>query len=88
MVLLEQADVRKAYRKLSLQLHPDKNTACAEEATRAFEEVVAAYEVLSSPDKREAFDSYGELVESILLLERREHAVKSMAVGCCRRRPL
>jgi thiol-disulfide isomerase/thioredoxin len=54
-----QGEIRKAYRKLSLQLHPDKNPGCDDAARDAFAEVVAAYETLSSPDKRQAFDDYG-----------------------------
>ena len=44
---------------MSLQLHPDKNTLCSERAKDAFAEVVAAYEILNSPDKRSKFDDYG-----------------------------
>ena len=51
-----QAEVRRAYRRLSLLLHPDKNRGDEELARRAFADVVAAYEVLGTPDKRQAFD--------------------------------
>ena len=51
-----QAEVRRAYRRLSLLLHPDKNRGDEELARRAFADVVAAYEVLGTPDKRAAFD--------------------------------
>ena len=44
--------VRRAYRRLSLLLHPDKNRGHEDDARRAFEDVVAAYEVLGTPDRR------------------------------------
>ncbi|RIY34184.1 hypothetical protein CKF54_01770 [Psittacicella hinzii] len=50
-------DIKKAYRKLSLQYHPDKNSS--EEAAEKFKEINAAYEVLSNPEKRELYDSLG-----------------------------
>jgi thiol-disulfide isomerase/thioredoxin len=50
-----QTEVRRAYRRLSLRFHPDKNRG-AKDAHRAFEDIVAAYEVIGTPDKRAAFD--------------------------------
>ena len=47
-------------RSLILRLHPDKNPPeLSEEAEAGFREVVAAYEILSNPDKRAAFDDFG-----------------------------
>jgi molecular chaperone DnaJ len=51
-------EVKKAYRKLAMQYHPDRNSDPTAEAT--FKEIVEAYEVLRDPDKRAAYDRYGK----------------------------
>jgi len=54
----DAASVKKAYRKLSMQWHPDKNPERKEEATAKFQQIATAYEVLSVNDVREAYDYY------------------------------
>ena len=53
-----EADVKKAYRKLAMEYHPDRNSAPDAEAR--FKEITEAYEVLRDPPKRAAYDRYGK----------------------------
>lgn len=52
-------EIKKAYRRLALQHHPDKNPGDAE-AERLFKQAAEAYDVLRDPQKRERYDRYGE----------------------------
>ncbi|XP_058738135.1 dnaJ protein P58IPK homolog [Vicia villosa] len=58
------ADIKRAYKKLALQWHPDKNVDNREEAEAKFREIASAYEVLSDEDKRTRYDSGEDLEDS------------------------
>jgi DnaJ-class molecular chaperone len=70
-------DIRKAYRKLAKQLHPDLNPGKPEAEAR-FKTVAAAYDLLSDADKRARYDR-GEIDESGM--ERPRHSYRPHAEG-------
>ena len=61
------AELKKAYRKLSLKYHPDKNSA--PDAQQKFAELSVAYDTLSDDDKRKAYNQGGE--EAVTQMEQR-----------------
>ena len=52
-------DIKKAYRKLAMKHHPDRNQADGTKSEERFKEAKEAYEMLSDPAKRAAYDQYG-----------------------------
>src|SRR3954471_15172796 len=52
-------DIKKSYRKLAMVYHPDRNGG-SKEAEEKFKEITEAYDVLRDPNKRAAYDRYGE----------------------------
>ena len=54
-----QDDIKKAFRKLAMKYHPDRNPDNREEAEAKFKEAKAAYDILSDEQKRAHYDRYG-----------------------------
>ncbi len=54
-----EADLKKAYRRLAMKHHPDRNTGNSEGAEEKFKEAKEAHEMLSDANKRAAYDQYG-----------------------------
>jgi molecular chaperone DnaJ len=54
----DQNDIKRAYRKLAMKYHPDRNPD-DEKAAEAFREVTEAYEILADEEKRARYDQYG-----------------------------
>jgi DnaJ-class molecular chaperone len=56
----DAAALKKAYRKLAMKWHPDKNPDNVEAAQAKFQEISEAYDVLNDPEKRQVYDQFGE----------------------------
>ncbi|MCX8586796.1 MULTISPECIES: molecular chaperone DnaJ [unclassified Gilliamella] len=54
-----EAEIKKAYKRLAMKYHPDKNQDNKAEAEAKFKEVKEAYEILTDPQKKAAYDQYG-----------------------------
>ncbi len=53
------SDIKKAYRRLAMKYHPDRNPGKEKEATERFKEINEAYGILGDPEKRKQYDTYG-----------------------------
>lgn len=53
-------ELKKAYRKMAIKWHPDKNPDNKEAAEKRFKEIATAYDVLNDPNKKELYDRFGE----------------------------
>mgnify|MGYP006133437151 CR=1 FL=1 len=54
-----ETEIKKAYRKLALKYHPDRNKDNKEECESKFKEISSAYEILSDSEKRSNYDKFG-----------------------------
>ncbi|KAJ8760936.1 hypothetical protein K2173_021974 [Erythroxylum novogranatense] len=55
-----EEDLKKAYKRLAMKWHPDKNPVNKKEAEAKFKQISQAYDVLSDTQKRHIYDAYGE----------------------------
>jgi len=54
-----EAEIKKSYRKMAMKYHPDRNKEKPEAAEKKFKQIKEAYEILSNPQKRSAYDQFG-----------------------------
>ncbi len=60
----DEKEIKKAYRRLAFEWHPDKNSHRIQEAEEKFKEISEAYQILTDKDKRERYDRFGTLDEN------------------------
>lgn len=58
----DEREIKKAYKRLAMKYHPDKNQDNKVESEAKFKEVKEAYEILTDPQKKAAYDQYGHAV--------------------------
>jgi len=56
----DESEIKKAYRKMAVKWHPDKNPDNKEESEKQFKKIGEAYEILSDPEKKQIYDQYGQ----------------------------
>ena len=56
---VSDAELKKSYRRMAMKFHPDRNKDDPESAEKKFKQVKEAYEILSDPKKRSAYDQFG-----------------------------
>ncbi len=54
-----ETEIKKSYRKMAMKFHPDRNKEKPEAAEKKFKQIKEAYEILSDPQKRSAYDQFG-----------------------------
>ncbi len=59
-----QEELKRAYRKLAMQYHPDRNNG-DKQAEERFKEIGEAYSILSDPGKRQRYDAYGHAADGV-----------------------
>lgn len=82
----DAAEIKRAFRKLTQQFHPDKNPGDVK-AENKFKEVSAAYDVLSDADKRKNYDEFGDMSLTQGFDAERARAYQQAARGGGGRRP-
>ena len=54
-----EAEIKKAYKRLAMKYHPDRNAGDKASAEKKFKEVRKAYDIISDPQKRATYDQFG-----------------------------
>jgi len=56
---IDEKAIKRAYRRLAMKFHPDRNPGKQKEANEKFKEINEAYAVLGDPEKRKQYDQFG-----------------------------